>query len=189
MMLQVPTELRPDEQVPEEPSHPDMAWIPGGTFRMGSDRHYPEEAPVHRVTVDPFWIDRTPVTNRQFRQFVERDGLCHRRRDRAGPQGLSRRIAAHAEAGLARLHAAAAPRRPAGLATMVELRIRRELAPARTAAANRTTASTTIRWCMSHCRTPKPTPPGRARRCRPRQSGNTPRAAAWTGPSSPGATN
>ena len=44
-----------------------MVWIPGGTFRMGSDQHYPEEAPVHRVTVDGFWIDRTPVTNRQFR--------------------------------------------------------------------------------------------------------------------------
>jgi formylglycine-generating enzyme required for sulfatase activity len=48
----------------------DLVWIPGGTFRMGSDRHYPEEAPVHRVTVDGFWIDRTPVTNRQFRAFV-----------------------------------------------------------------------------------------------------------------------
>ena len=41
---------------------------------MGSDRHYPEEAPVHRVTVDPFWIDRTPVTNRQFREFVRATG-------------------------------------------------------------------------------------------------------------------
>jgi sulfatase modifying factor 1 len=39
----------------------DMIWIPGGTFRMGSDHHYPEEAPAHRVTVDGFWIDRTPV--------------------------------------------------------------------------------------------------------------------------------
>ena len=48
-----------------------MIHIPLGTFRMGSDRHYPEEAPVHRVTVVSFWIDRTPVTNRQFRQFVE----------------------------------------------------------------------------------------------------------------------
>jgi formylglycine-generating enzyme required for sulfatase activity len=48
-----------------------MIWIPGGTFRMGADRHYPEEAPVHRVTVDGFWMDRTPVTNREFRAFVE----------------------------------------------------------------------------------------------------------------------
>jgi len=38
--------------------HPDMVWIPAGTFRMGSDQHYPEEAPVHRATVDGFWIDR-----------------------------------------------------------------------------------------------------------------------------------
>jgi formylglycine-generating enzyme required for sulfatase activity len=48
----------------------DMVRIPGGTFRMGSDHHYPEEAPAHRVTVDSFWIDRTPVTNRQFKRFV-----------------------------------------------------------------------------------------------------------------------
>ena len=48
-----------------------MVWIPGGTFLMGSDRHYPEEAPAHRVQVDGFWIDRTPVTNRDFRRFVE----------------------------------------------------------------------------------------------------------------------
>ena len=53
------------------PSYVDMIRIPGGTFRMGSDQHYPEEAPVHRVTVDDFLIDRTPVTNRQFRRFVE----------------------------------------------------------------------------------------------------------------------
>ena len=51
-----------------------MVRIPGGTFRMGSDRHYPEEAPVHRVTVDGFWIDRTPVTNRQFAAFVHATG-------------------------------------------------------------------------------------------------------------------
>ena len=52
----------------------DMIRIPGGTFRMGSDRHYAEEAPSHRVTVDGFWIDRTPVTNAQFRAFVEATG-------------------------------------------------------------------------------------------------------------------
>ncbi|WP_456734448.1 formylglycine-generating enzyme family protein [Bradyrhizobium sp. USDA 3364] len=49
-------------------------FIPGGTFRMGSDRHYPEEAPCHTVSVDGFWIDRTPVTNRQFKEFVRATG-------------------------------------------------------------------------------------------------------------------
>jgi formylglycine-generating enzyme required for sulfatase activity len=52
------------------PSHPNMAFIPGGTFRMGSDRHCPEEPPVHRAAVDDFFIDRTPVINREFGKFV-----------------------------------------------------------------------------------------------------------------------
>jgi sulfatase modifying factor 1 len=64
------TLVRPQPAVPESSAHVDMVWIPGGTFRMGSDKHYPEEAPAHHVTVDAFWIDRTPVTNRQFREFV-----------------------------------------------------------------------------------------------------------------------
>jgi formylglycine-generating enzyme required for sulfatase activity len=51
-----------------------MIRIPGGIFRMGSDKHYPEEAPVHRVTVDAFWMDRTPVTNRQFKEFERATG-------------------------------------------------------------------------------------------------------------------
>jgi len=51
-----------------------MVFVPGGTFRMGSDKHYPEEAPVHRVTVNGFWMDRSPVTNRDFRKFVEATG-------------------------------------------------------------------------------------------------------------------
>lgn len=51
-----------------------QTWIPGGTFRMGSDRHYPEERPIHSVTVDGFWMDRRPVTNAEFRRFVESTG-------------------------------------------------------------------------------------------------------------------
>src|SRR5262249_12822595 len=43
-----------------------MVWIEGGEFRMGSDTHYSEEAPAHRVRVDGFFIDPYPVTNRQF---------------------------------------------------------------------------------------------------------------------------
>jgi sulfatase modifying factor 1 len=51
-----------------------MIRIPGGTFRMGSDGHYPEEAPAHRVSVNRFRIDRTPVTNHEFRKFVNATG-------------------------------------------------------------------------------------------------------------------
>ncbi|HEY7030396.1 MAG TPA: formylglycine-generating enzyme family protein [Thermomicrobiales bacterium] len=51
-----------------------MVWIPGGEFLMGSDDHYPEEAPAHRVAVGGFWIDRYAVTNAEFRRFVAATG-------------------------------------------------------------------------------------------------------------------
>jgi formylglycine-generating enzyme required for sulfatase activity len=56
------------------PPRTGMMWIPGGRFRMGSDRHYPEEAPARPVTVDGFWIDARPVTNLEFSRFVEETG-------------------------------------------------------------------------------------------------------------------
>ena len=51
-----------------------MVWIPPGAFRMGSERHYPEEAPVHAVEVAGFWIDRFTVTNAEFSGFVADTG-------------------------------------------------------------------------------------------------------------------
>jgi formylglycine-generating enzyme required for sulfatase activity len=48
----------------------DMAQIPSGTFRMGSDDHYPEERPAHAVTLDGFRIDRYAVTNAAFAAFI-----------------------------------------------------------------------------------------------------------------------
>ncbi len=51
-----------------------MAWVPGGEFTMGSDRFYPEEAPVRPVAVDGFWIDEGPVTVAEFARFVEATG-------------------------------------------------------------------------------------------------------------------
>jgi formylglycine-generating enzyme required for sulfatase activity len=48
-----------------------MVEVPGGTFRMGSDRFYPEERPVREVSVEGFWIDRHPVTVAEFRRFVK----------------------------------------------------------------------------------------------------------------------
>lgn len=52
----------------------DWVTIPGGEFTMGSDAFYPEEAPPHRAHVAPFRIARTPVTNREFAEFVDDTG-------------------------------------------------------------------------------------------------------------------
>jgi formylglycine-generating enzyme len=51
-----------------------MAWVPGGTFAMGSDDWYPEERPVHPVAVDGFWMDEHSVTVAEFRRFVKATG-------------------------------------------------------------------------------------------------------------------
>lgn len=53
---------------------PGMLRVPGGEFTMGSTDFFPEERPVHRVRVDPFWIDAHPVTNAAFRRFVKQTG-------------------------------------------------------------------------------------------------------------------
>lgn len=60
-----------------KPSHVprvDPVTCHGGEFLMGSDRHYPEEAPAHRVRVDPFSLDRHQVTNRQYAEFAAATG-------------------------------------------------------------------------------------------------------------------
>ena len=51
-----------------------MIWIGGGSFRMGAEQAYPEEAPVRETTVGSFWIDEYAVTNRQFAAFVAATG-------------------------------------------------------------------------------------------------------------------
>ncbi len=51
-----------------------MALIPGGRFAMGDERFYAEEGPVHQVEVDAFWLDRSPVTNAEYRRFVDETG-------------------------------------------------------------------------------------------------------------------
>jgi formylglycine-generating enzyme required for sulfatase activity len=61
-----------------------MAWIPGGEFSMGAldpramdhGGHDPmaDARPIHRVYVDPFWMDATEVTNEQFARFVKATG-------------------------------------------------------------------------------------------------------------------
>lgn len=53
-----------------------MVWVPGGTFRMGSDHHYPEEAPARVVEVGGLWLSRVPVTNAAFSVFVAATGYA-----------------------------------------------------------------------------------------------------------------
>jgi formylglycine-generating enzyme len=53
-----------------------MVEIPGGTFAMGSDRHYPEEAPARAVTVAGFRIARHQVTNAEYAAFVAATGYA-----------------------------------------------------------------------------------------------------------------
>ncbi len=67
----------PDRFNLSPPAPPEgMVWIPGGEFTMGSEspEAKPDERPVHRVKVDGFWMDATPVTNRQFQAFVAATG-------------------------------------------------------------------------------------------------------------------
>src|SRR6185312_7013088 len=55
-----------------------MVKLNGGKFLMGTDysEGFPNdgEGPVREVTVDPFHIDVSPVTNAQFRQFTDATG-------------------------------------------------------------------------------------------------------------------
>ncbi|MGE3744810.1 MAG: formylglycine-generating enzyme family protein [Sphingomonadaceae bacterium] len=51
-----------------------MILIDSGRFWMGSNIHYQEEAPARPVSVDAFWLDRAPVTNRQFACFINETG-------------------------------------------------------------------------------------------------------------------
>jgi formylglycine-generating enzyme required for sulfatase activity len=53
-----------------------MVWVPGGEFSMGSDEPMMGEdaRPVHRVSVDGFWMDATEVTNEQFARFIAATG-------------------------------------------------------------------------------------------------------------------
>ncbi len=52
----------------------DMTWIPDGTFLMGCADFYPEEGPVHEVSVSGFWMDEHAVTVAEYRRFVRATG-------------------------------------------------------------------------------------------------------------------
>ena len=195
-------------QVPAADSRPanagpeGMVWIPGGEFTMGTRPTRSRAAtssPPHRVRVDGFWMDETEVTNAQFAEFVDATGYVTTAERPVDWEELKKQVAPGTpkppdeklRARLARLHAARRPRRPA------------------------TTISQWWNWTPGadwrHPEGPgaarstdKDDHPGRARRlgrrrrllqvgrqaaCRPRPSGNSPRAADSTASATCGATS
>ena len=162
--------------------------IPGGTFRMGSDKHYPEEAPVHRVTVDGFRIDCTPVTNRQFKEFVKATGHMTVAEIPPDPKDYPDALPHMLYAGSLVFVPPAGP---------VDLRNWRELVEfleGRRLAAS-VWPESTINGLDNHpvvhvaYRDAWPMRNGPARICRPKRNGNSPRGAGSTVPSTPGATS
>jgi formylglycine-generating enzyme required for sulfatase activity len=70
MLSSIPEIKNQNVQVDQEK----MVFIKGGKFLMGSDKFYPEEKPVHEVTVDGFYIDKFEVTNKDYKRFVDETG-------------------------------------------------------------------------------------------------------------------
>jgi formylglycine-generating enzyme required for sulfatase activity len=69
-----PTSMLPtDTPTPSAP--PGMVYIPANEFIMGSDKGKSDELPIHTVYLDAFFIDKTEVTNAQYRKCVEA-GVC-----------------------------------------------------------------------------------------------------------------
>ena len=107
--------------------------------------------------VDGFWIDRTPVTNAQFREFVNATGYVTFAEIAPDREGLSRRAAAHAQSRLAGVHAAEAAGRPARLEPMVDISNSAPTGGGPTAATASSAGSTIIRSCTSPIATRRPT--------------------------------
>jgi len=49
---------------------PDMVYVAGGTFQMGSNSDDDDEKPVHTVTVSSFYMDKTEVTQAEYRKVM-----------------------------------------------------------------------------------------------------------------------
>ena len=164
-----------------------MVWIPGGTFRMGSDDHYPEEAPVHRVTVDGFWIDRTPVTNRQFKEFVKATGHVTFAEIPPDPKDYPGALPHMLYAGSLVFSPPPARDEFARLEPVVGVHEGRRLAASLwTEEQHQCARPSPGRACLVF-RCARLRANGPARICRPKPSGNSPHGAASTARSSPGA--
>ena len=55
-----------------------MVSIPGGMMLMNTGETPVEQTPAHQVSVNPFWMDRHAISNRQFKQFIHDTGYVTR---------------------------------------------------------------------------------------------------------------
>ena len=177
------------EHAPSPPPAKEMAWIPPGRFSMGSEDFYPEERPVHQVSVDGFWMDEHPVTAAEFRRFVRETRYVTVAERPLDPEQYPDADPDLLVPGSLVFRRSRRARRPQRLPQLVGVRARRPLAPA---------------WRERHDDQRTRPPPGRARGSRGRRGvrsvgrqgaadrgrvGASPRAADWTARPSPGATS
>ena len=117
------------------------AWDPTSTIR--------KKRRSHRVTVDGFWIDRTPVTNRQFTEFVNATGHVTFAEIPPDPKDYPGALPHMLYAGSLVFTPPQASGRPARLEPVVDLHERRRLAPSLRPEEQHQRRSTIIRSCMS----------------------------------------
>lgn len=55
----------------KERKYRNMVFIPEGWFIMGSDTGAPDESPRHKVRLKAFYISKYPVTNREYKEFID----------------------------------------------------------------------------------------------------------------------
>ena len=153
------------QRYPNEPSRrraDDFAWIPAQTTMLGSDAHYPEEAPAREVTVDGFWMQRHQVTNAQFAAFVDATGYVTVAERPLNPDDYPGAPAENLQPGSMVFHRTAGPGRPAAHQPVVDLDAGRVLEPPPRARVRRCAAASTTPSCTSRSKTLRRTPSGPA---------------------------
>lgn len=61
-------------QIPNLPDKPEVVFVEGGSFKMGSNYGDKDEKPIHKVTIDNFNIGKYPVSVSQYMKFCEATG-------------------------------------------------------------------------------------------------------------------
>jgi formylglycine-generating enzyme required for sulfatase activity len=176
------SELPPPSANPRTGS---MVWIPAGEFVMGAEQTLPDEFPPHTVRLDGFWMDPTEVTNRQFDEFVRATGYVTIAEKPPTLSGI--------QPGSALENATILPEfnKPGSICSMT-LRSRQEIdpskgaySPERAGAIPKVPTPTspngwTTPWFTLAGRMPSRIASGPEPNCRPKHSGNTPRAVDET---------